>query len=285
MTCLWDPIVATILGKEIKVFGVSCAKNLHSFDALLLRQCFQAPIYARDKRSVDTFKRSGVHSCRSNDILFMVEPKALATLVGEGKSRILVAPSASDFRNSGESIGTLAEALRNFININKLEHMEIQGIACQPADIKCLAELESFGFRLTGVSDWSHGEPDRSALDLCRGDIIVSQRFHAALLGALVGVAVYTFGVDPKINDLSASIFPGYIKVLGGTGSAKLFTSNDNDVYSNDAERIHKETRKDFSSMIACSVDGKATLLSKVFISLVFCCGNFCQIFSRVVAR
>ena len=94
-------------------------------------------------------------------------------------------------------------------------------LACQPDDLELRASLEAAGLNVVDTLDWSSGDVSHAHGSLASSDVLLSQRFHAALAGALAGAQVYSFGDDPKLSDLQ-EMLPGMVTYLRDIRSGEL---------------------------------------------------------------
>ena len=251
VTSLWDPIIAAILSKKVAVFGVSCAQSMKPLDGFLLRKCMAGNLlFSRDQRSTGVFKSHRINAFTSSDILFMVDPVSLGSPKVDEKLRILIAPSASDMRNGGPTAFELAKAILTFIEKHGMSSVEILGVACQPEDLDHIDKINNHGVQIDRTLDWRHGDPLLAVSDLHSNDIVISQRFHAALLSAIAGLRVYVIGHDPKLEDLATTILPKVIFPLNNADIGGKEQANQFEASSGIAEGLHQDIRDNFVTMI-----------------------------------
>ena len=287
VTSLWDPIVASILSKKLAVFGVSCAQSIEGLDGFILRKCMAGnAIVSRDLRSTGVFKKQRIKAFTSSDILFMVDPVSIGLpKIGE-KVRVLIAPSASDVRNGGQTADELAQAVLAFVDKHSISSLEVLGVACQPEDRGLIDQIEEHGVEIAHTLDWRHGDPLRAVSDLRTKDIVISQRFHAALLAAIVGLRVYVVGHDPKLKDLATTILPQAIFPLNGDYVSDTKQAEQLQFVSEKTEKLHQDICGDFKKMVdRTKADQARSLITRVVLLGVIVTATFCQFFARGIRR
>ena len=106
-TGLLDTLIANVTRTPVSAISISSAGEYGRVEQKLLQVAFgRSPLFVRDPRSAHVLRALGLCARESADLIFATDlTKPLQSTVNSRSAieRVVISPSASDFRNSGSS--------------------------------------------------------------------------------------------------------------------------------------------------------------------------------------